>query len=178
MGSSFHSPIPFLPLFYNWQFRRLDSVQFLCSKTHIPAGWRLETQLALLNWTLTYNHFAISKQKTQPLCCLGDVFIAPLHNNGSYSIVTCVFVAARMCLPSRCLSMDIYSNFTLPVFGRYITILLIQLMQMVSLFMYFIYLMLDSASRNNHFKQQNEVKLPFWFVPWRFVFNKNTLSVS
>jgi hypothetical protein len=44
MKSSFHSPIPFLPLFCNCQFRRLDSIQFLFSQTHILVGWRLETQ--------------------------------------------------------------------------------------------------------------------------------------
>jgi hypothetical protein len=33
---------------------------------------------------------------------------APLHSNGIYSIVACVFVAAGMCLPSRCLEMGIH----------------------------------------------------------------------
>jgi hypothetical protein len=32
------------------------------------------------------------------------VFTWPLHNNGSYSIVSCVFVAAGICLPSRSLA--------------------------------------------------------------------------
>jgi hypothetical protein len=40
-----HHLIPFLPLFCNCQFRRFDSVQFLCSQAHIPAGWRRETRL-------------------------------------------------------------------------------------------------------------------------------------
>jgi hypothetical protein len=34
-----------------------------------------------------------------------------LHNNGSYSILACVFVAAGMCLQSRCLAMNVYSDF-------------------------------------------------------------------
>jgi hypothetical protein len=34
-----------MPLFCNWHFRRLYSIQFLCSLVHIPAGWRLETRL-------------------------------------------------------------------------------------------------------------------------------------
>jgi hypothetical protein len=42
---SFHSLTPFLPLFCSCQFRRLDSIKFLCSQAHIPAGWRLETRL-------------------------------------------------------------------------------------------------------------------------------------
>jgi hypothetical protein len=43
MKSSFHSLIPFLPLFCNCQFPKLDSIQFLCSQAHILAGWHLET---------------------------------------------------------------------------------------------------------------------------------------
>jgi hypothetical protein len=45
-------------------------------------------------------------------CCEG-VFTAPLHNNGSYSIV-CVFVAAGTCLPTRCLAMNVYPDSTIP----------------------------------------------------------------
>jgi hypothetical protein len=51
------------------------------------------------------------------------VFTAPLHNNGSYVIVVCVFVAAGMCLPSRCLWMNVYSDFSIPAFGRLVTII-------------------------------------------------------
>jgi hypothetical protein len=46
---------------------------------------------------------------------------APLHSNGSYSIVACVFVAAEIYLPSSCLAMDVYSDFTIPAFGRHVT---------------------------------------------------------
>jgi hypothetical protein len=76
----------------------------------------------LLNWTLLYNHFARATQKTQTLYCWQGVFAAPLHSNGSYSIVACVFVAAVMRLTSRCLSMNVYSEFTIPAFGRHITL--------------------------------------------------------
>jgi hypothetical protein len=31
-------------------------------------------------------------------------------------------LAAGMCLPSRCLVINIYSNFTIPAFGRHVTI--------------------------------------------------------
>jgi hypothetical protein len=48
LKSYFHILIPFLPLFCNYQFRRLDSLQFLCSQAHIPAGWCLETRLSTL----------------------------------------------------------------------------------------------------------------------------------
>jgi hypothetical protein len=50
------------------------------------------------------------------------VFTSPLYSNRSYSIVTCVFVAAGMCLLSRCLTMDVYSDFTFPAFGHHVTI--------------------------------------------------------
>jgi hypothetical protein len=60
--------------------------------------------------------------KIQPFCCREGVFTAPLHSNGSYSFVACVFVAAGMCLPSRCLAMNVYPDFAVPAFGRHITV--------------------------------------------------------
>jgi hypothetical protein len=45
-----------------------------------------------------------SQQKTpfsSNSCCYRGVFMSPLHRNGNSSFA-CVFVAARMCLPSRC----------------------------------------------------------------------------
>jgi hypothetical protein len=45
-----------------------------------------------------------------------------MHSNGSYSIVARLFVAAGMCLPSRCLGMSVYSDFTIPAFRRHVTI--------------------------------------------------------
>jgi hypothetical protein len=122
MKCAFHSLIPFFPLFSNCQLRWLDSIQFLYSQAHILAGRRLETQLNLLNWTLFYNPSARTTQKTQPLCCWKGMFTAPLHSNGSYSYVACIF-AAGMWSPSRCLAMNIYSDFTIPAFGRHVTVL-------------------------------------------------------
>jgi hypothetical protein len=83
---------------------RLTTVQFLCPKL---ISWqagisKLDSRL-LHNWTLLYYHFARTTLKTQSLYCWEGVFTAPLHSNGSYSIVACVFVVAAMCLPSRCL---------------------------------------------------------------------------
>jgi hypothetical protein len=60
--------------------------------------------------------------ETQPLCCLEGVFTALLNSNGSYSIVACIFIAAGMCLPSRCLTTNVSSDFTIPAFGRHVTI--------------------------------------------------------
>jgi hypothetical protein len=63
----------------NCQSRRLDSIQFLCSRAHILAGWRLETQLTLLNWNVIYNHFALPILKTQPLYWCEGVFTVSLQ---------------------------------------------------------------------------------------------------
>jgi hypothetical protein len=81
-----------------------NSMQFLCSRVHIPAGWRLETWLSLFNQNLLYNHFTLTTQKTQTLYHWEGLFTGLLRINGSYSIVACVFVAAGICLPNRCLT--------------------------------------------------------------------------
>jgi hypothetical protein len=47
---------------------------------------------------------------------------SPLHRNGS-SVVACVYVAAGMCLPSRCIAVDVCSDSTLLVFRCHVTIL-------------------------------------------------------
>jgi hypothetical protein len=52
------------------------------------------------------------------------VFTSPLHSNGSYAIVACVFVAVGMCLPSHCLAVNTYSDFTVPAFGRYVNMVM------------------------------------------------------
>jgi hypothetical protein len=117
--SSLHSLIPLLPLFCNCQLNSIPS-----SQARILVGSRLETPLTSLNgvnWTLLYNYFARTTQKTH-LYYLEGVFTAPLHSNWSYSIVACVFVAAGMCLPSRTLAMDIYSDVTIPALGRHVTV--------------------------------------------------------
>jgi hypothetical protein len=50
------------------------------------------------------------------------VFTAPLLSNGSYSIVACVFVAVGMCLPCRCLAMNVNFDVTISAFGWHVTI--------------------------------------------------------
>jgi hypothetical protein len=52
------------------------------------------------------------------------VFTSPMHSAGSYSIVDSVFVAEGICLPSRCLAMNVYSGLTVLSFGRHVTIIL------------------------------------------------------
>jgi hypothetical protein len=114
----------FLPFILS--YLRMPTLSVL-SQAHILSGWRLETQLTLLNWTLLYNYFARATEKTQPPYCWEGVFTAPVHSNGSYSIVSCEFVSAGIRLRSRCLAMNVYSDFTIPTFGRHVTILLMQL---------------------------------------------------
>jgi hypothetical protein len=46
------------------------------------------------------------------------VFTAPLNSN---SAVACVFVAAGICLLSRCPAMNVYSDFAIPAFGGHVT---------------------------------------------------------
>jgi hypothetical protein len=46
----------------------------------------------------------------------------PLHSNGSYSIVVCVFVDGGTCLSSSYLAMNVCSDSTIPAFGRHVTI--------------------------------------------------------
>jgi hypothetical protein len=135
MKSALHSLIPFLPFF---------SVASECHLSQFPAatansGTRLNSipllpisypgRLASRNSTnsndllcLLYNPSARTTQKTQPLCFWEGVFTAPFHSNRSYSIVTCVFVAAGMFVPSSCLAMDVSSDITALAYGRHITI--------------------------------------------------------
>jgi hypothetical protein len=68
-----HSLTPFLSLFCNCQFGRLDSIQFFCSQAHVPAGWHFETRLVTLrlllsttskskliyDWRITANQFVL-----------------------------------------------------------------------------------------------------------------------
>jgi hypothetical protein len=124
MKSSLHSLIPFLQFLLsysaNCQLRRSDSNLLLSSSYSGRLASRNSTQFDL---TLLYNHFARATQKRLPLYCWKSVLTALLHSNGIFSIVACVFVAARMCLPSRCLAIYVYSDFTIPAFGRHVTIL-------------------------------------------------------
>jgi hypothetical protein len=127
MKYSLQPIIYFLPLFCNCQFRRLDSIQILCSQAHVPAGSvsKLDSTTTASFGTLPYNHFARTTGKTQDLYCWKGVFTVPLHSNGNYLIVSCVFIAARMCLQSHCLAMNVYSGFAIPASGRHVTIILL-----------------------------------------------------
>jgi hypothetical protein len=132
MKFSLRRLIPFLPLFCNCQ---LSSVPLL------PRSYpgRLTSRNSTPFYAATanfgnplYNNFALTTQKTQSLYCWEGLFTAPLHSNGSYLIVACVFVAAGMCLPSRFLAMPIYSDFTISAFRRHVTICYVSATTVVS----------------------------------------------
>jgi hypothetical protein len=127
MKSCFHRLIPFLPLFCNCQ---LNSISLL--RSSYPGRLASRNSIRLYSTTFyaaianfgnhLYDHFARTMRKTQPLNCWEGVFTAPFHSNGSYSIVVCVFVSTGICLPCRCLEMNVYSDFTIPAFERHVTI--------------------------------------------------------
>jgi hypothetical protein len=117
MKSSFHSLNSSLTIILQLLIpkTRLSSIPVIPSS--YPGRLASRNSTVLLNWTLLYDYLAWTTQKTQSLYCWEGVFTAPLHSNGSYSIVACVFISAGMCLPSRCLAMNVYSDFTVPVSG-------------------------------------------------------------
>jgi hypothetical protein len=117
MKPSFHSLIDFLPLFCSCQFRRLDSVQFLCSQAHIPAGGRLETRLSSTKlFFITILHRPCKKHSLPSVAkaCLQRRFIAMRVTQ----FLLAYSLPLGMCLPSRCLAVNFYSDFTIPAFGR------------------------------------------------------------
>jgi hypothetical protein len=59
-------------------------------------------------------------ENTASLFCEG-MFTAPLHRDGSYKILHCVFVAVGIYLPSCWLATIVYSDFTIVAFGRHVT---------------------------------------------------------
>jgi hypothetical protein len=87
MKSSFHRLIPSLPLLCNCQFRRFDSIQFLCSQVYILAGRRIVTRLTSLllyaagHFFITTLHGPHRKHRLQLSRIVLDVLTAPLHNN-------------------------------------------------------------------------------------------------
>jgi hypothetical protein len=89
MESSFHSLTPFLPLFCNCKFRRLDSIQILQSQAHIAADWHPETRLFTSQLLLYIAEHLFITSCTE-------------HAENTASIIK------EACLPSRCLAMGPY----------------------------------------------------------------------
>jgi hypothetical protein len=127
MKSSFHSLITLLAIFLQLPIPKteLNSIPLLPSSYPGRLASRNSTPFCAASTrfrTLLYNHFATTTQKTQPLYCWEGMFTVPLHSNGSYSVVACVFIAAGMCLPSHCLAMNVCSDFTILAFRGYVTV--------------------------------------------------------
>jgi hypothetical protein len=81
-----------------------SSPPILFASPYIVSGRTTENTSVSLQWTYA-NHIENTS------CDTGSsivTFTATLHSNGSYLIVTCVFVAAGMCLPSRCLAVGLH----------------------------------------------------------------------
>jgi hypothetical protein len=107
----FSQLISFLPLFCNYQFWRLDLIQFCCSQAHIPAGWRPKTWLFTLFCSVEFFFLTSLHWPHRKHCLLLShivlgMFTAPLYSNGC-SVVhlensLCVVEA---CLPSHCLAV-------------------------------------------------------------------------
>jgi hypothetical protein len=87
MKSSLHRLIPFLPWFCNCQFRRLHSIQFLCSKAGRMASRSSTPHSRLLFYcastlpNISYNHFARTTQRIQPVFFTRRVVTAPFPSN-------------------------------------------------------------------------------------------------
>jgi hypothetical protein len=108
MKSSFHSLNYILPLFCNCE---LNSIPLLPSSYPCRLASRNSTLHSMLLLPASELFFITTlhrPRRKQPLYYWEGMFTAPLHSNGSYSIVVCVFVASGICLPSRCLAMNIY----------------------------------------------------------------------
>jgi hypothetical protein len=105
-----HSLTPFLPLFCSCQFRRLDSIQFLCSQALIPAGWRPETRLYILGYCVWSCILTVSfyKPRHRPhrkrsLYSWRGVFTAPLPSNRRT-------IVERVCLRGNVFTESLPSN--------------------------------------------------------------------
>jgi hypothetical protein len=81
--------------------------------------WTLNCTVAQVVFKINPRHGPRIKPN---LYCWWGVFTTPLHSNGSYPMVACVFVGAGMCFPSRWLVMKVYYDFTIPAFRRHVTI--------------------------------------------------------
>jgi hypothetical protein len=105
MKSSFHSLTSILLLFCNCQFRRLDTIQFLSSYPSKLASRNSIRHSTSCCWTLLYDYFARTTQKTAYIVMEACFLILYLAMN---VLFLRAFASAGMCFPSRCLTMGIH----------------------------------------------------------------------
>jgi hypothetical protein len=111
MKSSFYSLVPFLPLLCNCQFRRLDSIQFLCYQAHVLAGWRPESRHPASDYYCsvlpnTSLHPLCTYHAENTACIVGDACFRR-RCLAKYILLSRALALAKMCLPSRCVAIDI-----------------------------------------------------------------------
>jgi hypothetical protein len=125
MKFSLHSLISFFPFLLNHFRLSSFSSLFLSSQAHILAGWPLETRLTL---TIFFALFIATRHGQRRKYSLSIVKRACLQRRCIATEVNRLLhaysFAAGMCLLRRCLAMDVSSDFTIPAFGRHVTILL------------------------------------------------------
>jgi hypothetical protein len=115
MKFSFHSLIPILSLFCQLPTKfSSELVSRLAGVSKLDS-----IRLRLLKSILLHKHFARTTQKTQPLYCLEAVFTAPLHSKRK--LFDCrLRIRCRENVFAE--SLDVYSDFAVPAFGRHVTI--------------------------------------------------------
>jgi hypothetical protein len=116
---------------------RLSSIRQLASS--YPGRLTSRNSTPFFSSELFFINTLHGSRRKQPLYCCEGVFTAPLHSNGSYTIVAHVFVAAGMCLPSHCLAKNVYSDFTIPAFERHVTILIYNIHKLLDLLNIFVH---------------------------------------
>jgi hypothetical protein len=117
MKSSFHSLIPFFAIILQLPIpkTRLSSIPLLPSSCPCRLASEISTRpdSTKLFFITTFH----GPRRKHILSLVGKV----CWQRCCY-IVACVFVAAGKCLPSRCLAMTVYTYFTIPDFGRHVTL--------------------------------------------------------
>jgi hypothetical protein len=122
MKPSFHSLIHILPLFCNCQF---NSIPLLPSS--YPGRLASRNSTPFFSIELFFITTLNGPRRKQPLYCWKGIFTEPLHSNGNYSTVACVFVCRGNVFTDSLPSNERlfwlrYSGFAIPAFGRYVTI--------------------------------------------------------
>jgi hypothetical protein len=112
MNPSFHGLIPFLSLFCNCHLRGVDSIQFLCSRAHILAGWRLVSSIhsMLLNISL----YQLCKDHAENTASIVKEDCLLIRYLAMDVLLLRAFASARICLPSRCLAIGLYVSILSP----------------------------------------------------------------
>jgi hypothetical protein len=94
MKSSFHSLIPFLPLFCYCQFRKLDFIKFLCSQALILLSWRLETRFFTSRLLTLLVYYSVASSVS-------------FYNPSARATQKTAFIIKKACLLARYVTKDV-----------------------------------------------------------------------